>query len=93
MRLIERAKALQPELVELRRDLHRHPELAFQEKRTARIAAEAVESMGFRVRAALPDERELHHPRFDIDESVLPVGAAALAHCALTLLRTLTAGT
>lgn len=43
--------------------------------------------------ASLPEARELHHPRFDIDESVLSVGAAALAHSAITLLRTLTAGT
>ncbi len=43
--------------------------------------------------ASLPDARELHHPRFDIDESVLPVGAAALAHSAITLLRTLTPDT
>lgn len=55
----------------------------------------ALEAPGvfFWLGAALPDARELHHPRFDIDESVLPVGAAALAHSAITLLRTLTAGT
>ena len=50
MSLIERAKAMQPSLVEMRRDLHRHPELGFEEKRTARIAADAVEALGFRVR-------------------------------------------
>jgi amidohydrolase len=33
--------------------------------------------------AALDPPREHHHPRFDIDESVLPRGAAALAACAL----------
>lgn len=36
--------------------------------------------------AALPDAREHHHPRFDIDESVLPLGAALLAGAALDLL-------
>jgi amidohydrolase len=36
--------------------------------------------------AALPDAREHHHPRFDIDESVLPLGAAALARSAVALL-------
>ncbi len=50
MSLIERARAMQPSLVEMRRDLHRHPELGFQEERTARIAADAVEALGFRVR-------------------------------------------
>ena len=50
MTLTERAKAMQPSLVEMRRDLHRHPELGFQEERTARIVADAVEALGFRVR-------------------------------------------
>jgi amidohydrolase len=27
-----------------------------------------------------------HHPRFDVDEAALPIGVAALAHCALTFL-------
>jgi amidohydrolase len=41
LRLQERAAALAPELTSLRRDLHRHPELAFEEKETsARIARE-----------------------------------------------------
>lgn len=33
--------------------------------------------------AALDDPREHHHPRFDIDESVLPLGSALLARMAL----------
>jgi amidohydrolase len=36
--------------------------------------------------AALPDPREHHHPRFDVDESVLPMGAAVLAGAASRLL-------
>jgi amidohydrolase len=36
--------------------------------------------------AALPDAREHHHPRFDVDESVLPLGAALLAGAARRLL-------
>ncbi len=36
--------------------------------------------------AALPDPREHHHPRFDVDESVLPLGAALLAQAARRLL-------
>ena len=39
--------------------------------------------------AALPDAREHHHPRFDIDESVLPIAAALLAGTAQSLLREL----
>ena len=36
--------------------------------------------------AALPDARQHHHPRFDIDEAVLPIGAALLAAAAEDLL-------
>jgi IAA-amino acid hydrolase len=36
--------------------------------------------------AALPETRAHHHPRFDIDEDVLPLGAAILARTAITLL-------
>lgn len=48
--LIERARTFESELIDLRRDLHRHPELSFQEVRTARIAAERVEALGYAVR-------------------------------------------
>jgi len=37
------------ELVELRRDLHRHPELAWAESRTSDIAAQRIEQAGWRV--------------------------------------------
>lgn len=40
------AEALRPKLVELRRDFHRHPELAFHEERTARIVAERLRALG-----------------------------------------------
>jgi amidohydrolase len=39
--------------------------------------------------AALPDPREHHNPRFDIDESVLPIASALLAGTATRLLREL----
>jgi IAA-amino acid hydrolase len=48
--LLDRATGFQRELIELRRDLHRHPELSFRESRTADTAAQAVESLGWRVR-------------------------------------------
>lgn len=47
---LQHARSIQADLVELRRDLHRHPELAFREERTAARAAEAVEAAGFEVR-------------------------------------------
>jgi amidohydrolase len=51
--LLQEARALEPELIAVRRDLHRHPELAFREQRTAGIAADAVRALGFRVRTGI----------------------------------------
>jgi amidohydrolase len=48
--LLQQATAFERELVDMRRDLHRHPELAFREHRTAGVAAAAVEALGYRVR-------------------------------------------
>ncbi len=53
MELLERARSFRADLVALRRDLHRHPELGFQETRTAGIAADAVRSLGFDVRTGV----------------------------------------
>ncbi len=39
--------AMAPELAEWRRDLHQHPELAFQEHRTAGVVAEKLRAWGF----------------------------------------------
>jgi amidohydrolase len=41
--------ALEPELVELRRDLHAHPELAWQEERTTKVVAERLAVAGVQV--------------------------------------------
>ena len=38
-----------PELLEIYRDLHRHPELSRQEHRTAGIAADYLEKLGYAV--------------------------------------------
>lgn len=42
-----------PEVVELRRDFHRHPELGFQEERTARVVAEYLRSLSLEVRTGI----------------------------------------
>jgi amidohydrolase len=48
--LLQHATGFEDDLIALRRDLHRHPELGFREHRTADLAARAVEALGFRVR-------------------------------------------
>jgi amidohydrolase len=53
LNLLEQAKFIAPDLVEIRRDLHRHPELAFQEVRTAGIAARALENLGCKIRTEI----------------------------------------
>ena len=46
MSILEAARAIQPHLVELRRDFHEHPEISYMEKETsARVAAE-LEAIG-----------------------------------------------
>lgn len=51
--LLDRARVFENDLVALRRDLHRHPELAFREVRTASVAANHVEALGFEVRTGI----------------------------------------
>jgi amidohydrolase len=40
-------------MTDLRRDFHRHPELGFQETRTARVVAERLRALGYAVRTGL----------------------------------------
>lgn len=42
-----------PEMVEIRRDLHRHPELSFEENRTAGLVAERLRSLGLEVQTGV----------------------------------------
>jgi amidohydrolase len=50
---LRHARSFHADLVALRRDLHRHPELAFQEHRTASRAADAVQTLGFSTRTGI----------------------------------------
>ena len=49
MTLIEEALKLKDYTIEQRRDFHRHPELGFQEQRTAGIVAQSLEELGLEV--------------------------------------------
>jgi hippurate hydrolase len=42
-------KAYEPELIEIRRDIHRHPETGFEETRTAKLVADKLRSWGIEV--------------------------------------------
>lgn len=47
------AKSLEPEMIARRRDFHRHPELGFQEVRTAGIVANELNALGLEVRTGV----------------------------------------
>jgi len=48
-----RAQNLETELVALRRDFHRHPELSHQEERTARVAGDYLRELGLKVKTGI----------------------------------------
>lgn len=53
LNFLERARSLTPDLISIRRDLHRNPELGFEEVRTASIAAKEMEALGCDVRTGV----------------------------------------
>src|SRR5271165_3890204 len=48
-RLIEELRAYEPELIAIRRDIHRHPETGFEEIRTAKLVADKLRAWGVEV--------------------------------------------
>jgi len=44
--IVDVLKAYEPELIEIRRDIHRHPETGFEETRTAKLVADKLRSWG-----------------------------------------------
>ena len=48
--MLDKAKAIQDQIIAWRRDIHSHPELGYHETRTAAKVAEVMEGLGARVR-------------------------------------------
>lgn len=49
----QEAQALFPEMIALRRDFHRYPEIGFQEHRTSRIIAQSLQELGLEVQTGV----------------------------------------
>jgi amidohydrolase len=49
MTFLDEAMRIKEETIALRRDIHSHPELGFEEKRTSKIVADTLESLGISV--------------------------------------------
>jgi amidohydrolase len=51
--MLKRARGINDQLVSWRREIHMHPELGFQETRTAALVAETLGSLGYRVQTGV----------------------------------------
>jgi amidohydrolase len=49
------AQALRRQLIDWRRDFHRHPEIGFQEHRSAGVIAEQLRTLGYRVQTGIAE--------------------------------------
>ncbi len=55
MTLLDQAKEMESQLVEWRRDIHKHPELGFEETRTSRLVADALREMGIEIEVGVAE--------------------------------------
>ena len=81
--MLEQARKIEDQLITWRRDFHQHPELGFQENRTAARVAEVLESLGYKVRTGVGRtgvvaDRGEGHPIIGIraDMDALPIQEA-----------------
>lgn len=82
------------QLVAIRRDLHAHPELQFQEHRTAAVVAGHLEQLGFEVTTGIAETGVIGTLRNGSDERAIAIRAdmdalpivetTGVAHCSLT---------
>jgi hippurate hydrolase len=78
---VERIRAYHAELTALRHDLHRHPELAFTETRTASLVAEKLASWGVEVHRGLAKTGVVGVVRGKKDNSGKGIGLRADMDC------------
>ena len=55
MPVIDRIKDFQNDLVAIRRDIHAHPEIGFEETRTSAIVADLLETWGITAETAFAE--------------------------------------
>ena len=55
MSFLEDAFAIKDETIRLRRDIHQHPELGFEEKRTSKIVADTLRTLGLSVTTGIAE--------------------------------------
>lgn len=53
--MLEKAQALEEQLVSWRRDIHMHPELGFEEQRTSRLVADSLREMGIEIEVGVAE--------------------------------------
>ncbi len=53
MKLLDDVLAAAPEITQIRRDIHAHPELCFEEHRTADVVAQRLQAWGIEVHRGL----------------------------------------
>ncbi|MCL7455484.1 MAG: amidohydrolase, partial [Anaerolineae bacterium] len=51
--MLNRAQQIQSQLSNWRREIHMHPELGFEEVRTAALVSRVLDSLGYRVRTGV----------------------------------------
>ena len=55
MTVMDKAKAMEDQLVAWRREIHMHPELGFEEQRTSRLVAESLREMGIEIEVGVAE--------------------------------------
>src|SRR2546427_8792221 len=50
---LKEARKIEPEIIEIRREIHRRPELAYKEKATAKLVTEKLRTFGLEVQTGI----------------------------------------